>query len=227
MSKYASVNEPTISNKSIGRNRGNYNSFDYRDVTLVKHNGMESIQSEKYKPNINYGKNNQIYFNPCNRNFLFLIDDIGYKNISNEEDNENTRSETYNNEYNRILLQSKRERKDRLYPLMKSQNLAKIESIPNSQAVLDLIKINRNSINKSIAPSKGILYNINTDRSRSLGNEVFVLICIELQNKTAPEYQINSNDLNLQDKLDASKSINTKTYHERAMRQKALPVISQ
>ena len=65
MSRYASVNETASNTQSTGRNRGEYNSYDYRDVTLVKHNGMESVQSEKYKPNINYGNSNNTYFNSC------------------------------------------------------------------------------------------------------------------------------------------------------------------
>ena len=73
MLKYSSLNQSVPFKNQAGANRRDYNSFDYRDVTLVKHNGLDSPESEIYKPKINFGMDNHAYFNSCSYlDLLFL-----------------------------------------------------------------------------------------------------------------------------------------------------------
>ena len=55
----------SLNKLALDHERGNYSNLDYRDVTSVKHNGMDSPESSRYKLKMNYGRNNLRYINEC------------------------------------------------------------------------------------------------------------------------------------------------------------------
>lgn len=54
MAKYSTVDQSQPRNATNTRKRGVYDNMDYRDVTKLKANGMESPESAHYRHKMNY-----------------------------------------------------------------------------------------------------------------------------------------------------------------------------
>lgn len=107
MDKYSAVDNSHPKEMTNVRKRGMYDNMDYRDVTSVKKNGMDSQESKRQQMKMNYQIQN------------------------NSQTLSHDNSDSYINDYNRILVETSHQKKE---PLTRVRNSINYDSSANEAA---------------------------------------------------------------------------------------------
>ncbi|CAI2361890.1 unnamed protein product [Moneuplotes crassus] len=136
MGKYNVIENSRPTRLTKRRRRGIYDGMDYRDVTKVKKSGMDSVESHNFHLNHDYSKNTD-----------------NNMSIDNQDAAMESMNENYEDQYRKILTESKRQRKE---PLNHPRKMRSYESNANNSAktVQDYLQKTRKRAEKYV-PLRG------------------------------------------------------------------------